>query len=362
MIPRDGAVAALGRFLTRHAQDGKINGMTIDTIMKMARLVLNTNCFAFENKYYQQIRGGGMGSPLRMILANIYMFEWEQPLIEHQILHKELYGRYVLSSLFFCVSYDKYRYIDDVFMTTNSWNQLNILLNRMEKKDENIRITRSMGSTIAFLDVLISNDHGQLKTSVFHKPAVEPYLLPYSSEHPRHTHCNTIKGALLRAIRLCSQVEDFDQDRLQIELKLLLNGYPLKFVTKQFQRFFVEHNASMLILEQPNEMIYPALHSKLLAQVSRRQKQCVELIANDNSLLQQQQRDRSKLTVHFTFDSGAMLKFKQELRRLWENYYTYPGSPMNNVRLQIGTWSNKSRCQLLVKKKPPKNLLVDPAL
>jgi len=177
----------------------------------------------------------------------------------------------------------------------------------MEKKDENIRITRSMGSTIAFLDVLISNDHGQLKTSVFHKPAVEPYLLPYSSEHPRHTHCNTIKGALLRAIRLCSQVEDFDQDRLQIELKLLLNGYPLKFVTKQFQRFFVEHNASMLILEQPNEMIYPALHSKLLAQVSRRQKQCVELIANDNSLLQQQQRDRSKLTVHFTFDSGAML-------------------------------------------------------
>lgn len=42
--------------------------------------------------------------------------------------------------------------------------------------------------------------------------------LPFSSEHSRRTHANTIKGALLRAIRLCSNVEDFDSERLQIEL------------------------------------------------------------------------------------------------------------------------------------------------
>jgi hypothetical protein len=95
MIPRDGALAALGRFLVKYSTKGTINGMTIDTIMRMARLVLNTNCFAFQNKYYQQIRGGAMGSPLTTTLANIYMLEWEQPLIEHQKLHKELYGRYV---------------------------------------------------------------------------------------------------------------------------------------------------------------------------------------------------------------------------------------------------------------------------
>ena len=144
-------------------------------------------------------------------------------------------------------------------MTTNSLNQLNILLNQLEKKDENIRITRSFGSTIEYLDVLVSNNHGQLKTSVFHKPAAEPYLLPYQSEHPRHIHCNTIKGALFRAVGLCSNVDDFDHERLQIELKLLLNGYPLKFVTYQFKRFFEQHNAYLLILEQPHEIIYEAL-------------------------------------------------------------------------------------------------------
>jgi hypothetical protein len=229
----------------------------------------------------------------------------------------------------------------------------------MEKKDENIRITRSFGSTIEYLDVLVSNNHGQLMTSVFHKPAAEPYLLPYLSEHPRHVHCNTIKGALLRAIRLCSHVEDFDQERLHIELKLLLNGYPLKFITYQFKRFFEQHNAYMLISEEPNEMIYQALHKKLLTQLSRRQRQYIELISNENNILQPQQQNQSKITVHFTFESGPMLQFKRELRRLWEKYYIYPGSRMNNVRLQIGTRSNKSLCQLLVKKKPPKNMLTN---
>lgn len=95
MIPRQGALAALDRFLHRHAIADKINHMTIPTLMSMAQLVLETNCFAFEKKYYQQIRGGAMGSPLTMTLANIYMLEWEQPLIGFQKCHGELYGRYV---------------------------------------------------------------------------------------------------------------------------------------------------------------------------------------------------------------------------------------------------------------------------
>ncbi|CAF5107482.1 unnamed protein product, partial [Rotaria magnacalcarata] len=51
--------------------------MTIDTITRLARLVLDTNCFVYDNKYYQQIRGGAMGSPFTMTLANVYMWEWE---------------------------------------------------------------------------------------------------------------------------------------------------------------------------------------------------------------------------------------------------------------------------------------------
>ena len=188
-----------------------------------------------------------------------------------------------------------------------SLSQINFQLNRAENKDKNIRITRSLGTTIEFLDVLVTNDLGHLKTSVFHKPAAELYVLPYLFEHPSHIHCNTIKGTLLRAILLCSHVEDFDRERLQIELKLLLNGYPLKFVTKQFIRFFEQHD----------QLIYQSAYKTLLAPLSRRQKQYSELISNDNNnSFQQQQSDRSKITVHFTFQSDPMLQFKHELLRL----------------------------------------------
>jgi hypothetical protein len=54
-----------------------------------------------------------------------------------------------------------------------------------------------------------------------------------------------------------------------------------------------------------------------------------------------------------------MLQFKCELNRLWKKYYTYIGSPMNNVTLKISTQGNKSLNQLLIKKKPPRSILVN---
>ena len=93
MIPRNGAIEALGRFLALHSTNGKIGQLSIDTILKLARLVIDTNYFVYDSKYYRQIKGGAMGSPFTMTLANVYMLEWEQPLIELQSVEGELYGR-----------------------------------------------------------------------------------------------------------------------------------------------------------------------------------------------------------------------------------------------------------------------------
>lgn len=94
MIPQVGALDALYRFCSKHATNGqKIGTLTISTIIRLATIVLDTNCFVFDNKFYKQIRGGAMGSPFTMTLANIYMYEWEQSLIQHQQSRNELYGR-----------------------------------------------------------------------------------------------------------------------------------------------------------------------------------------------------------------------------------------------------------------------------
>ena len=52
MIPRNGALAALGRFLVKTSTRGKIGNLSVNTILQLARLVLDTNYFVYDNKYY----------------------------------------------------------------------------------------------------------------------------------------------------------------------------------------------------------------------------------------------------------------------------------------------------------------------
>ncbi len=93
----------------------------LDAILKLAHLVLDTNYFVYNNKYYRQIKGGAMGSPFTMTLANVYMLEWEQSLIESQFEQGELYGRYVVLT---------YTYISRLFSIIldismmSSWHQI----------------------------------------------------------------------------------------------------------------------------------------------------------------------------------------------------------------------------------------------
>lgn len=249
-------------------------------------------------------------------------------------------------------------------MTTNlPLDFINRRLDEANNQDANIRITRAMGSTVDFLDVRIENNQGQLKTTVFHKSAAEPYITPFLSDHPRHIHRNTIKGALFRAVRLCSEVEDFDKERSNIELTLLLNGYPPKFIVCHFKRFFEQHNALSLMQQLDND-VYRALHLKLVSEPTRREREREDRLANQyqstskSNQQQQQGWKRKEIRVSFTFESGSLLELKRELHCLWQKYYIYDGSPMNEVTLKIRTRNNKSLSQLLIKKKPPKSMLV----
>ncbi|CAF0927363.1 unnamed protein product [Adineta ricciae] len=338
MIPRNRALVALEQFLKRHAINGRINGMTIDTLIKLSVTVLETNSFVFEGKYYKQIRGGAMGSPFTMTLANIS--------------HNELYGRY----------------IDDVFMTSNlSLDKINFMLDVVNNQDENIRITRSIGLNAQFLDVSVYNNQGQLKTTVFHKPSAAPYILPFLFDHPRHIHRSIIKAALLRAVRLCSHVQDFNQERLRIEITLLLNDYPPKFIAYHFKTFFQQNNVALL-LEQLDDAIYQGFHQKQISlptqhERERQQGQPTNSDRTKQSPNQTEQRreqwNSKEIRVHYIYSSGPMSEFKQRLKQLWKNHYVHPGSPLNNVALKIGTRSNKSLQHILVKNKPLKSMLID---
>ena len=95
MIPREGTLYALMRFLEEYSYHGRIGSLSMDCIMKMVRLILDNNYFAYENRYYQQIRGRVIDSSFTQVLAKIYMYEWEEELIHFQAMHHDIYGRFV---------------------------------------------------------------------------------------------------------------------------------------------------------------------------------------------------------------------------------------------------------------------------
>ena len=369
MIPRQGALEALMRFLEKHSYHGKIGTLTINHIMRMARLILDTNCFAYNNTYYRQIRGGAMGSAFTQVLANIYMLEWEQDLIRHQTEHGEIYGRFddihrsVLSSwtsLSLSLSLSLSRYIDDFFMTTNQTiDEFNIELEKAKKKDVNIEINSIISTSVNFLDVTIANEDGHLRTSVFHKPTAEPYILPYTSDHPRHIHRNIPYAALLRAARLCSHVDDFNSERLRIDMSLLLNNYPPNYINKQFNRFFTQNDA-VPVLEKLDPEVYQRLHSRLLIQPTRREKILQQMMRDPvkfPEVLQPKIWNQKILCPRYLFDSGLTITFRKEFKQWWKKYYGCEGSPVNDVKIRLSARTNRTLEHCFIHKKPTRELL-----
>lgn len=92
MLPQDKALNILMEFLGTHGYQ-KVQGINLNTIRKLASIVLKENVFAYANKFYQQTKGGAMGSSFTLTLANIFMWKWQQKFVDEQEKTGEFFGR-----------------------------------------------------------------------------------------------------------------------------------------------------------------------------------------------------------------------------------------------------------------------------
>ena len=345
MIPRQGALYALRRFLEKHSKHHRIGTSSITDLMEMAELVLDANCVAYDGIYYRQIRGGAMGSVFTQTLANIYMLAWDYDFIQHRLSNNEIYGRY----------------IDDGFMTTNLIRQeIDVKMKAADAKDPNIRISYTIASVVDFLDVTISNDNARLTTSIFHKHSAEPYVLPFTSDHPRHIHRNIPYAALLRAARICSNVHDFDLERVRIDMALLLNEYPPAFISKYFNRFF-ELNDAVPVLTHLDVRVYHDLHQKLLHQLNHREKE-IQGMPTDIEQIPEKLRkckpwNPNIMYAKYKYKSGPRLKFRKTLRIWWHEHFIQTQSNAAHVAVKFSIKNNQTLEQFFVPKKPRREIL-----
>ncbi|CAF4364406.1 unnamed protein product, partial [Rotaria sordida] len=127
MVPQVEGVLALRKML-EYFKLKQVGGLKIETIIRLSRFVMQNNYFSYEGQYYHQIRGGAMGSPLTLTVANCYMFFYEQQIIKQINNSGGLY----------------FRYIDDIFIVIN-WPIRHLMkqIDRWNKIDENIKLSEN---------------------------------------------------------------------------------------------------------------------------------------------------------------------------------------------------------------------------
>ena len=77
VFPHGEVLAALEKFLHLFAatdDDLQRQNVSIDTVLRLVRLVLDNQYFVYNHGLYRQVAGGGSGSPLTLPLAYIYLF------------------------------------------------------------------------------------------------------------------------------------------------------------------------------------------------------------------------------------------------------------------------------------------------
>ena len=152
-----------------------------------------TNCiFCFNKKFYKQLQGAAMGSPVSLAIANIYM-EYSE-------------------SLAICSSPTlikwQFRYVDDVHSATRK-DQVNKLQEHLNSIDPHIKFTIELPETdgLPFLDTLTKPTPNSTESTVSRKPTHTDRYLEYNSNHPISAKLSVIHTLTHRAKQVCSTPE-----------------------------------------------------------------------------------------------------------------------------------------------------------
>ncbi|XP_071582490.1 uncharacterized protein [Temnothorax nylanderi] len=126
--------------------------LSLPQFLHAIELILHSTSFCFDDKFYEQIYGSPMGSPLSPILADMVMEDLET---------------HCLSLLDFDVRV-YLRYVDDVF-TIVPKRAINALLGAFNGYHPRLRFTYEIetGDSLPFLDTIVIRDGDELITNCF---------------------------------------------------------------------------------------------------------------------------------------------------------------------------------------------------
>ncbi|CAF4880870.1 unnamed protein product [Rotaria socialis] len=207
---------------------------------------------------------------------------------------------------------------------------------------------------------LEKNSNGALKTSVYHKEAAEPYVVPFGSDHPDHVFRNTVDTAITRTVRYSTTLSQFEEEIRQIKLMFLYNGSPPRHIDWRLTKLFSKYLSKHFILPM---LQYSGDFGYLRHQLLRTPTHAEYDKTADNLIIYNQTRDkniqnqvmkpvhnnelttRKRLIIHQRHEK-RLGHSHRHIRELWSS--TFHQTEIMNTVLIIGTYLNHNLKQELM--------------
>ena len=195
----------------------KFKGFSKSEFRSLLQFAVKDNLILFNGKYYIQIDGVAMGSPLGPTLANIFLSYWEEIWLEKcPKQFRPLYYR---------------RYVDDTFLLFASESHVKKFLRYMNTRHDNINFTfeTEVDDGLSFLDVLVSRDGSQLITSLYRKPTFSGLYTNFNSYISEKYKTGLIYCLLFRIFTLTVDWVKFHEEVKYLSDTFRKNQYPQHF-------------------------------------------------------------------------------------------------------------------------------------
>ena len=185
--------------------------ITPEAIKSLLIFSLDNAYCEFDNKFYKQISGGPMGSPLTVTLAEIRVTDIEQQALSSSTRKPKQYYHFVVDGLGYFIN------------RTHAEEFLQHLNSLAPDLEYTIDYPNDDGS-IPFLDILIHSDNS---TSIYRKPTNTNLYTHYSCATTMSSKESVVRTLTRCAYKLCSP-HHLDDELQHLEVTFLSNGYPLQ--------------------------------------------------------------------------------------------------------------------------------------
>ena len=197
--------------------------MSITQITSLLEFCLTHTYFLFQGKYYEQVQGAAMRSPISPLIANIFMEEFEVKAIH--------FSPYPPSLLL--------RFVDDTFVI-NKEEHSQDLLQHINSQDPHIQFTvePTQQNSLLFLDTLFTIDpDNTFSTTVYRKPTHMDQYLHWDSNHHITAKQSVFNTLAHRARTVSSSQDSMNKELQHIKSALQHCQFPSWSLNQWQQRF-----------------------------------------------------------------------------------------------------------------------------